>query len=98
MTTGNPVSRRVMPLVPPLLSYSSTCSRTQSRGLGIYLAIGTLPSEVGDLHYRFANIREPYHFTRLESCAAWPLELSKQTLSARAGAQSLSVAQIKPQR
>src|SRR5262249_40347416 len=38
-TTGNPVSRRVVPLVPPLFSYSSTCSRTQSRGLGTYLAI-----------------------------------------------------------
>src|SRR5258708_33112775 len=42
-TTGNPVSRRVVPLVPPLLSYGSTCSRTQSRGLGIYLAIGSIP-------------------------------------------------------
>src|SRR5262249_61556130 len=51
-TTGKPVSRSVVPLVPPLLSYSSTCSRTQSRGLGIYLAMGTLPCEVRDRHDR----------------------------------------------
>src|SRR5215467_3163790 len=36
MITGNPVSRSVLPFVPPLLSYSSTCSRTQSLGLGMY--------------------------------------------------------------
>src|ERR1700738_3171809 len=49
-TTGNPVSRSVVPLVPPLLSYSSTCSRTQSRGLGTYLAMGLdLRVSVGSL-------------------------------------------------
>src|SRR5215510_3479636 len=90
-----------MPLVPPLLSYSSTCSRTQFQGLGIYLAIGTLPSQVGDLHYGLSKIcREPYYFTRLESCAAWPLELSKQTtLSAsRQAPNPFRSLQIKPQR
>ena len=30
MITGKPVSRSVVPSVPPLLSYTSTCSRTQS--------------------------------------------------------------------
>src|SRR5204863_9994042 len=50
MITGNPVSRRVVPLVPPLLSYSSTCSRTQSRGLGTYLAMAL------DLHIAVGNL------------------------------------------
>src|SRR5436190_23420106 len=59
MITGNPVSRRVVPLVPPLLSYSSTCSRTQSRGLGTYLAMGfDLPIAVGSLPPRSLCTRE----------------------------------------
>src|SRR5882724_6663595 len=49
MTTGSPVSRSVVPLVPPLPSYSSTCSRTQSLGLGIYFAMG-LSSIIGEAH------------------------------------------------
>ena len=70
MTTGNPVSRRVVPLVPPLLSYSSTCSRTQSRGLGTYLAVGTPRSEVGDLHYGLAKYVAS-RTTLLASSHAW---------------------------
>src|SRR4051795_2204860 len=34
--TGNPVSMSVFPLVPPELSYNSTCSRTHWVGLGSY--------------------------------------------------------------
>src|SRR5262245_65360058 len=56
MITGSPVSRRVVPLVPPLLSYSSTCSRTQSRGLGMYLAIGR------DLHIGVGNLSAAIFF------------------------------------
>src|ERR1700730_10522863 len=36
ITTGRPVSRRVVPCMPPELSYCSTCSRTQARVLGPY--------------------------------------------------------------
>ena len=36
ITTGRPVSRRVVPRVPPELSYSSTWSRTQAAVLGSY--------------------------------------------------------------
>src|SRR5690348_3138675 len=36
ITTGRPVSRSVVPCVPPELSYSSTWSRTHARGLGSY--------------------------------------------------------------
>src|SRR5262245_26779074 len=36
MITGNPVSPSVVPSLPPLFSYSSTCSRTHCRGLGMY--------------------------------------------------------------
>src|SRR5262245_7382326 len=39
MITGRPVSRSVLPFAPLVLSYSSTCSRTQSLGLGMYSAI-----------------------------------------------------------
>src|SRR5262249_28542781 len=95
-TTGSPVSRRVVPLVPPLLSYSSTCSRTQSRGLGRYFAIGTLLRGRRPIWPLSKIVREPYHFTRLESCTAVLLQLSKQTLCSKqagVGAGTLSVAQ-----
>jgi hypothetical protein len=36
ITTGRPVSRSVVPCVPPELSYCSTCSRTQAHVLGSY--------------------------------------------------------------
>src|SRR6266446_1607995 len=43
ITTGRPVSRSVVPCVPPELSYSSTWSRTQPRVLGSYSPLTGMP-------------------------------------------------------
>src|SRR5262244_2847467 len=44
ITTGRPVSRSVVPRVPPEPSYSSTWSRTQARVLGPYSPSTGMPS------------------------------------------------------
>jgi hypothetical protein len=56
MITGRPVSLNVNPSVPPLPSYSSTCSATHPLGLGMYslmvtsLAFSLLSQTFGLLH------------------------------------------------